>query len=462
MQAEQKRAEPVAPKVERVDVLVVGGGPAGATVSTYLVRMGYRVTVLEKDAHPRFHIGESLLPCNMPILEDIGVMDQLKGMGVVKLGADFSMPDDETWRTYYFCKSLNRTPPHAYEVRRSEFDEMLFRNATKHGVDTRERVRVTDISWSGGSRSEPKRCHVKAETAKGEKLAFEARYFIDATGRDTLLSKKLGLKRKNPNHGTAAIFGHFKGVVRRPGADQGNISIYWFDHGWMWFIPLKDDVMSIGAVCWPEYLKTRKGTTEEFLWDTIRLAPKAFERLKDASLMGEVRATGNYSYTSEKMTGPGWLMVGDAFAFIDPVFSSGVYLAMNSARCGAEVVDRILRDPSCEASAHQEFERRIRKGIGAFSFFIYRFTTPGMRWIFQNPRNIYRLEEAVISMLAGDVFDSKEVEKRFLALRMLYAVRTAMEWKAAVKNLVARRRGALSIFRGVTTAEGQPDTLGFK
>ncbi len=443
--------------VERVDVVVVGGGPAGSTVSAYLARKGYRVTVLEKDSHPRFHIGESLLPCNMPILEDLGVMDQLKDMGVVKLGADFSLPNDETWRTYYFCKSLNRTPPHAYEVRRSEFDEMLFRNATKCGVDTRERVKVLDVSWD-----RDKRCTVKAVDEAGKKLTFEARYFVDATGRDTLLSKKLGLKRKNPNHGTAAIFGHFKNVERRPGADQGNISIYWFDHGWMWFIPLKDGVMSIGAVCWPDYLKTRKGTTEEFLWDTIKLAPKAFERMKDAELISEVRATGNYSYTSDKMTGPGWIMVGDAFAFIDPVFSSGVYLAMNSGRFGAEIVDRILTNPSCEAKAQEEFERRIRKGIGAFSFFIYRFTTPAMRWIFQNPRNVYRLEEAVISMLAGDVFDSDEVEKRFHALRLLYMVRTAMEWKAALKNFVERRRGALQIFKGVTTAEGRPDTLGFK
>lgn len=445
------------PAVERVDVLVVGGGPAGATVSTYLARKGYRVTVLEKDSHPRFHIGESLLPCNMPILEDLGVMDQLKGMGVVKLGADFSLATDETWRTYYFCRSLNPTPPHAYEVRRSEFDEMLFRNATKNGVDTREHVRVTSVEWKADKTSV-----VRAVDENKKELVFEARYFVDATGRDTLLAKKLGLKRKNPNHGSAAIFGHFKNVVRRPGNDQGNISIYWFDHGWMWFIPLKDDVMSIGAVCWPDYLKTRTGTTEEFLLSTLKLAPKAYERMKDAELMGEVRATGNYSYTSDKMTGRGWLMVGDAWAFIDPVFSSGVYLAMNSARFGAEVVDRILKDPSCEVEAHAEFERRIRKGVGAFSWFIYRFTTPGMRWIFQNPRNVYQLEQAVISMLAGDVFDSKEVERRFQVMRLIYAVRTAMDWKGSLKNFVRRKRAALSIFKGVTTAEGQPDTLGFK
>ena len=443
--------------VEHVDVLVIGGGPAGATISTLLARKGYRVTVLEKGSHPRFHIGESLLPCNMPILEELGVMDQVKGMGVVKLGADFSMATDEAWRTYYFSRSLNPTPPHAYEVRRSEFDELLFRNATKNGVDTRERVRVTSVEWKADRTSV-----VHAVDDAKKELVFEARYLVDATGRDTLLSKKLGLKRKNPNHGSAALFGHFKGAVRRPGDDQGNISIYWFDHGWMWFIPLKDDVMSIGAVCWPDYLKTRTGSTEEFLLSTLKLAPQAYERMKDAELIGEVRATGNYSYTSDKMAGPGWLLVGDAWAFIDPVFSSGVYLAMNGARLGAEVVDRALKDPRCEADEQAALERRIRKGVGAFSWFIYRFTSPGMRWIFQNPRNVYQLEQAVISMLAGDVFDSKEVEKRFRVMRLLYAVRTAMDLKGSIQNFLRRKRAASAIFRGVTTDEGQPDTLGFR
>lgn len=440
-----------------VDVLVAGGGPAGSTISSFLARKGYRVTVLERDAHPRFHIGESLLPCNMPILEELGVMDQLRGMGVVKLGADFALATDETWRTYHFCKSYNKTPPNAYEVRRSEFDEMLFRNATKCGVDTREHTKLTKVEWDSTG-------HTTAEAVDkdGNKLVFKARYFIDATGRDTFLSKKFDIKRKNPNHASAAIFGHFKGGERRPGAEQGNISIYWFDHGWMWMIPLKDDVMSVGAVCWPEYLKTRTGSTEDFLWKTLKLAPKAHERLKNAELMGEVRATGNYSYTSERMTGKGWMMVGDAFAFIDPVFSSGVYLAMNSAKHAAQVVDQILVDRSREARLHEEYEQRIRRGIGTFSWFIYRFTSPAMRWLFMNPRNVLRLEEAVVSMLAGDVFDSKEVQQRFAVLRFIYGIRAISELPAYVKNVLTRKRNAKTIFRGVTTPEGQPDTVGFK
>jgi len=440
-----------------VDVLVVGGGPAGSTIAALLARKGHKVTVLEKEDHPRFHIGESLLPCNMPILEELGVMDQLRAMGVVKLGADFALATDETWRTYYFCRSYNKTPPNAYEVKRSEFDEMLFRNATRCGADTREGVKLTKLTWDDRGHSV-----AEAHDRSGAKLVFNAKYFIDATGRDTFISKKLDIKQKNPNHASAAIFGHFKGVERRAGADQGNISIYWFDHGWMWMIPLKNDVMSVGAVAWPEYLKTRTGSTEDFLWDTLKLAPKAYERMKPAELISEVRATGNYSYTSEKMAGKGWLMVGDAFAFIDPVFSSGVYLAMNSAKVGAEVVDTILRDRSQEAKLHVEYDRRIRKGIGTFSWFIYRFTTPAMRWLFRNPRNMFRLEEAVVSMLAGDVFDSKEVHSRFRMLRLIYAVRVAAEFPDMVRNFITRKRNAKGVFRGVTTAEGQPDTVGFK
>jgi flavin-dependent dehydrogenase len=448
--------------VENVDVLVVGGGPGGSTISTFLAEKGYRVVVLEKDAHPKFHIGESLLPCNLPVLAALGVLPEVRKMGVLKLGADFSYATDDVHRTYYFSKALNATAPHAYEVRRSDFDELLFRNAAKKGVDTREHVRVTSIEHDDDRAPRAATVDAVASGPDGEvPLRFKARYVVDASGRDTFFAKKLGIKRKNPNHGSAAIFGHFQGVARRAGADQGNISIYWFDHGWMWMIPLRDDVMSVGAVCWPDYLKTRTGSTTDFLLQTLALAPAAHARMKSAVPLGEIRATGNYSYTSDRMTGPGFVMVGDAFAFIDPVFSSGVYLAMNSARLAAEVVDGALRDPASEERLQSEFEARVRKGIGAFSWFIYRFTTPAMRWIFKHPKNVFRLEEAVISMLAGDVFDSEAVHRRFSMLRFIYGVRTVIEFKDHVANKALRRKNARTVFDGVTTPEGQPGTVGF-
>lgn len=421
------------------DVVVIGGGPGGSTVSTLLARRGRKVVVLEKDRHPRFHIGESLLPMNMPILERLGVLDRVREMGVKKNGADFSMGTDDGYLTYDFKDAYGESPPNAYEVTRSEFDEMLFRNATANGVDTREGVRVdrVDLGESG----------VAVHAREGAtRHVFRGRYLVDASGRDTFLSKKLGLKRKNPAHGSAAIFSHFKGVKRRSGDEQGNISIYWFDHGWMWFIPLRDDLTSIGAVCHPDYLKQKKLSNEEFLLETLKLCPQGHARLANATRVAEVRATGNYSYTSSRMAGPGYVMVGDAFAFVDPVFSSGVYLAMNGAEHAAKLVDEVLEDRSRESRLQREYDRTIRKGLGTFSWFIYRFNTPGMRWIFTHPRNIYRLQEAVTSMLAGDVFRSREIGRRFRALQMLYAVRSVAELKSFALSLFQRRRNARSGF----------------
>lgn len=446
---------------ERFDVLVIGGGPAGSTVSTLLARQGKRVLLLEKDHHPRFHIGESLLPCNMPILEELGVLDEVRAIGVEKLGADFSTADDEAHTTYHFARAFNRTPGYAFEVKRSEFDELLFRNAQKHGVDAREGLRVVELEELEAERGQPRATRAVAVDEAGARHTIEARYLVDASGRDTFLSKKLGIKRKNKDHASAAIFGHFEGVTRREGKDAGNISIYWFDHGWMWFIPLRDGVMSVGAVCWPEYLKSREGSLEDFLLSTIRRSPRASERMKGAKAVSEIRATGNYSYVSDRMAGPGWIMVGDAFAFIDPVFSSGVFLAMNGARRAAEIVGEVLAKPGREAALQREYDAFIRKGIVTFSWFIQRFTSPGLRWIFKNPRNIYRIEEAVIAMLAGDVFRETPVRSRFRALRGIYAVRTLVELPEAIRNYALRRRNAKQVATGITTAEGQPDTVGF-
>jgi len=432
-----------------VDVLVIGGGPAGSTISTFLARRGRKVALLEKEKHPRFHIGESLLPMNLPILERLGVLDQVREMGVVKNGADFSLGGERDYVTYNFADSMRESPKNAYEVTRSQYDEMLFRNAAKNGVDAREEVDVKDVvieNAPGGGYS----ITAKARTKGGATETIRARYLVDATGRDTFLSKKLSLKRRNARHGSAAIFSHFRGVERRSGDEAGNISIYWFDHGWMWLIPLKDDVMSIGCVCHPDYLKAQPGTHEQILMATLAKAPAAIERMAKAERVADVRATGNYSYTSDRMAGPGWIMVGDAFAFIDPVFSSGVYLAMNSAEKGADLVDRLLFDPSREAQLQAAFDRKIRRGIGAFSWFIYRFTSPGMRWIFRNPRNIFRLQEAITSMLAGDVFESFDIEKRFHAIKLVYAVRSLADLKGYAMNLLQRRRNSEHGYDGGT------------
>ena len=409
------------------EVLVMGGGPAGSTAATLLTRYGHKVVLLEKAHHPRFHIGESLLPMNLPLFERLGVLDKVRAMGVFKPGADFEADNERGYNTFAFNRAIGNSPPHAYQVWRQDFDQMLFEHARATGADAREGHEVVAVEQVNDRCS---RAQVRVDN--GSTYQITTRYVIDATGRDTLLSSKKRLRRKNTEHQSAAIFGHFRGAQYRPGEDAGNISIYRFDQGWMWMIPLPDGVMSIGAVCRPAYLKQRKGKTVDFLWQTLRLNEGVRKRIEQAELIGEeVRVTGNYSYDSIRMGGPGWVMVGDAFAFLDPVFSSGVYLAMSGAERAAAVVDQALRQPKREMSLLRKLEKRQRAGMSRFAFFIYRFNSPIMDSMFRSPRNLWQIEQGVISMLAGDLFDSRKVISRLRAFKMIYlmsALRHLVPW----------------------------------
>lgn len=419
--------------VLRPDVLVVGGGPAGSTAAALLARKGWQVVQLEKARHPRFHIGESLLPMNLPILEQLGVLEGVRAIGVHKPGAEFPI-DAERFNTFRFDRALAPRFDHAFQVKREEFDQLLFANAMSAGAQCFEDVSVEGLEWDDAGQVE-----VTARSNAGE-TRYRPRYLVDASGRDTLLGNRLKLKRRNPLHQSAAIFSHYRGVLRREGADAGNITIQRFEHGWMWLIPLQGDVMSVGAVCFPEYLKTRRGDSEEFLLRTLQSEPSVWARMQGAERVAPVHVTGNYSYTCTRMCGPGWVMVGDAYAFIDPVFSSGVYLGMNSAVHAAALVDGALREPQRERRLQRAMERRIRRGLKHFSWFIYRFTTPVMRQLFNHPNNRWQLEQAVISMLAGDVFDNPQVLRRLRVFRMVYALTAIGMAPKALAGWLRRRR----------------------
>jgi len=410
---------------EQCDVAVIGGGPGGSTVAALLARRGYKVIALEKAHHPRFHIGESLLPMNLPIFERLGVLEQVRELGVFKPGADFEADNERGYNTYAFARAIGKSPPHAYQVWRQDFDTMLYAHARKCGADAREGHEVLSVDQRDARES-----HLEVRTDDGRAYRIQARYVVDASGRDAFLAAKKRLRRKNDQHQSAAIFGHFRGAERRAGEDAGNISIYSFDHGWMWMIPLRDGVMSVGAVCRPDYLKQRKGRTVEYLLDTLRSNPALWRRLEHAELIGnEVRVTGNYSYDSARMGGPGWILVGDAFAFLDPVFSSGVYLAMSGAEQAAHLVDAALREPRREAALLRKLEKRQRAGMARFSFFIYRFNGPVMQQMFRSPRNTWQLEQGVISMLAGDLFDTPKVLRRLSLFKLVYTIGGLRNWR---------------------------------
>jgi flavin-dependent dehydrogenase len=428
------------------DILVIGGGPGGSTAATLLARRGWKVVLLEKAHHPRFHIGESLLPMNLPVFERLGVLDKVRALGVFKPGADFEADNARGYNTYAFARALGSSPPHAFQVWRQDFDRMLFEHARANGVDAREGAEVMDVD-----QRDSRRTTVAVKTDTGETCTVQARYVIDASGRDALLATRRKLKRRNPQHQSAAIFGHFRNAERRAGEDAGNISIYNFAHGWMWMIPLPDGVMSVGAVCRPDYLKQRRGRTGDFLFETLRLNPALWARLRDAQLIGdEVRVTGNYSYDATAIGGPGWMLVGDAFAFLDPVFSSGVYLAMSGAEQVAQVVDAALREPAREAALQRRLERRLRAGMRRFSFFIYRFNSPVMQQLFRSPRDTWKIEQGVISMLAGDLFDSRTVWWRLQLFRLVYGVCVLRDFRAWHAENRYRHAQARATFSGDT------------
>jgi flavin-dependent dehydrogenase len=401
------------------DVLVVGGGPAGATTATALAERGYRVTVIEKDRHPRFHIGESLLPLNLPLLDQLGVRGAIEHGAIRKYGVQFVSPYHGKSITYDFSRAFDKRFPYAFQVRRSVFDHILLQNAKAKGAEVIEGMRVTAIDLSND-----REVRVTARDENDTEDHWRARFVVDASGRDTFLAGHLSLKQRNPKNNTAAVFGHFTGARRLPGKAEGNITIVWFDHGWFWFIPLIDGTTSIGAVCPAQVFKTRNTTDlSAFLMSLIAEAPEIADRLKDAQLVSPAIATGNYSYASTTLTGPNHLLVGDACAFIDPVFSAGVYLAMSTAFFGADAIDTCLRQPARAERALRSYDRRTRQALGAFTWFIYRIREPAMRNLFMSPRNFLHIEETVLSLLAGDIFSTQSLRRtRLMLFRLIYYV----------------------------------------
>ncbi|MEY4684988.1 MAG: hypothetical protein RLZ25_1447 [Pseudomonadota bacterium] len=403
------------------DVLVMGGGPAGSATATRLARMGYSTTLLEKDHHPRFHIGESLLPLSLPYLEDLGVLPEVEAIGLRKYAAEFHSVYHGRHIAFPFAEAVRDDYPYAYEVRRSEFDEVLFRNAEKHGVKIIEGCRVDQANFN-----QDRLESVAAWDDAGSRINFNARFFVDATGRDTFLASALGSKKKNPKHQSAAIYAHYEGAVRNQGEAEGNIAIYWFDKGWFWMIPLKGGTMSVGAVLKPEYLKSRTVPLEDFMADTIAMCPGVTRRLQHAERTTPVTGTGNYSYRSTRMFGQNYLLVGDAYAFIDPVFSSGVHLALHGAFRASETVATILENPKMTTHALRLYEKDIVRGIDRFAWFIYRVTTPAIRDLFMNPRNFFNMRQGIISVLAGDLFRKTPIDRPLLVFQCVYRIKSLL------------------------------------
>ncbi len=429
--------EGVAAAARNCDVAVIGGGPAGSTAAALLAERGYRVALLEKSRHPRFHIGESLLPANLALFERLGVGAEIQAIGMQKWGAEFVSPWHDWTSRLPFADAWDKSRPFAYQVRRSEFDEILFRNAARKGAMALEGCRVRELEFLGEGGA-----LLQVRRDDGGEERWRARFVVDASGRDTFLGNRFKAKRRNPRHNSAAIYAHFRHARRHAGRCEGDITIFWFAHGWFWFIPLPGDVTSVGAVVWPYYMKSRSKPVNEFMLDSIALCPQLAARLAGAERVTEAEATGNYAYACDRTHGPGYILLGDAYTFIDPVFSSGVLLAMHSAFTGADAVDACLRRPGEARRALACFDRQTRRAPREFSWFIYRVTNPVMRELFMGPRNILRMKEALLGLLAGDVFETSRIRSSLLAFKALFYLKslaglgdTVRAWRQRRENI---------------------------
>lgn len=404
------------------DAIVIGGGPAGSAAATYLAKAGKSVLLLEKDIFPRFHIGESLLPYNRPIFEELGVLPQLEAAGFPrKVGAQFHTGTGNHSLYFVFSKGRFTREHWSFQVERSKFDEILLRHAQKSGVDAREGWTVLRV------REGLQEASVVAMDPERVSVEFKARYIIDASGRGNLTGNQDKLKEPHPSLRKMAIFGHFKNVKLDEGTARGDTVIIRLANKWFWVIPISAEKTSVGVVMdAAEFAFLQQGPAALFdnLW---RRSAAMFDRMKEAELAGQIQTTTDFSYRNKTFFSDRILRVGDAAGFLDPIFSSGVFLAMFSGKLAAEAVVGALKEPESRLKRFTAYEKRVRAGLDFYWEMVEQFYTRPFLEIFFRPRERFQLASAVNAALAGELHGGWRIRWRMRLFFLL--VKAQAKWK---------------------------------
>ena len=332
------------------DVLVIGGGPAGATVATLVAKRGYRVMLLERERFPRYHVGESLIPETFWVFDRLGMLPKLRGSRFVnKHSVQFVSEQGKLSEPFYFADYKPGENSRTWQVSRAEFDQLMLDNAREHGVDVREGVRVLDVIFEQG-----RAVGVRAVDDAGVEREIRSSVVVDAAGQSCVIQDRLGLREWDPVLKKAAIWTYWQGAQRDSGRDEGATLVMQTSGkiGWFWYIPLHDDLVSVGVVAPFDHLFKGRGTKdlETIYFEEVAACPGVQPRIAAATRTAPFRAAKEYSYRSRQVAGDGWVLVGDAFGFLDPLYSSGILLALVSgARAADAIADGLARGDTSSA-----------------------------------------------------------------------------------------------------------------
>ena len=384
------------------DVIVIGGGPSGSTVATILAQKGYAVELFEREHFPRFHIGESMIPNTYYALERTGLLNKMKGSHFVKkYSVQFINQRGRLSEPFYFWDNKPHESSQTWQVRRSEFDQLALDHARENGVKVSEGARVIEVLFEGS-----RAVGIRVKPEDGPEREVRSKVVIDASGQSTLIIDRFGLRDWDPQLKKAAVWTYWKGAVRDTGRDEGATLVIQTEgkKGWFWYIPLHDDIVSVGVVADHEYLfKNRESKDPETIYfEEVAKAPGVQPRIANATRCDGFRIQKEYTYRAKKAAGDGWCLVGDAFGFLDPLYSSGLLLALTSASMAADTIDEGLCNGVTSEAQLRKWEHPYLQGMDRIRRLVCEFYD-GLsfgRFIRKHPH----LKGLVTDVLIGDVF----------------------------------------------------------